>query len=112
MTLDTSYRERRLRQRLDEDPVFRAEYERAEREIAGVDSLMRMLDDLREGAGVSKADLARAISRNPASVRRWFTGDANPELKTVVALADALDAEVVIRPRKGRRRHHRETVIA
>ena len=106
MTLDTTYRERRLAERL-QDPSFRTEYERAQREIAQVDAIMRMIDELRVEAGLSKAALAHSISRNPASVRRWFTSEVNPELKTVVAMADALDAEIVIKRR--RRGTHRGT---
>ncbi len=102
MTIDTGYRERRLAERL-RDPVFRAEYERAQRQIAQVDSVMRVLDELRVEAGMSKAQLAREIGKNPASVRRLFTSEVNPELKTVVAMAEALGADVVVRrPRRAR----------
>jgi hypothetical protein len=41
-----------------------------------------------------------AIDKNPASVRRLLTAKGNPELATVVAIADALDADVVVVPRK------------
>jgi Helix-turn-helix len=44
---------------------------------------------------MTKAELAREIGKNPASVRRLFTAPANPELRTVVAMADALAADVV-----------------
>src|SRR4051812_46777857 len=97
--MDTSYRDRRLAERL-KDSEFRAEYERSQREIAQVDSVIQALDELREKAGISKAELARAIRKNPASVRRLFTSQANPELKTVAAMANALDAEIVLRPRR------------
>ena len=95
----TDYHDRRLARRL-EDPAFRAEYERQRREIDSVDSIVRMLDELREQHGLSKADLARAIDKNPAAVRRLLTAPVNPELRTVVAIAEALDAEVQIVPRK------------
>ncbi|HZU11361.1 MAG TPA: hypothetical protein VFB58_00835 [Chloroflexota bacterium] len=39
---------------------------------------------------------------NPAALRRLFTAEVNPELKTVAALASALDAELQIVPRKRR----------
>ena len=99
--VDTSYHRRRLAGRL-KDPEFRAEYERARAEIAQIDAIMRTLDDLREEAGFSKADLARQIGKDPASVRRLFTAQVNPELKTIAALAQALGAEIQIVPR-GRR---------
>lgn len=102
--LDTTYHDRRLARRLEEDPEFRAEYERHRREIAQIDAVVRRLDDLRKKAGMSKAELARAIGKAPSSVRRFFTADVNPELKTVAALADVLGAEVRIvtrsKPRK------------
>jgi DNA-binding phage protein len=100
---DASYHDRRLARRL-EDPVFRAEYERQRREIDAIDSIVHALDALRDQHGLSKADLARAIDKNAASVRRLLTAPVNPELRTVVAIAEALDAEVRIVPRKRRRR--------
>lgn len=97
--LDTSHHDRRLARRLKEDPEFRAEFERQRRQIAQIDAVVRQLDDLREKAGMSKAELARAIGKEPSSVRRFFTADVNPELKTVATIADILDAEVAVIPR-------------
>ena len=94
--LDTTYHDRRLARRLKEDPEFRDEFERQRREIAQIDSVVRQLDELRERAGMSKAELARAIDKAPSSIRRFFTADVNPELKTVAAVADVLGAEVKI----------------
>jgi ribosome-binding protein aMBF1 (putative translation factor) len=111
MSLDTSYRERRLADRM-QDEEFRAAYELAAQEIAQVDSVMRMIDDLRVEAGMSKAQLAREIQKNPASVRRLFTSEVNPELRTVAAMASALDAEVVIKRKRRRRRRTKSTVAA
>ena len=84
------------------DPEFRAEFERASREIKAIDAIVNELDSLRTTNGVTKAELAREIGKNPASVRRLLTAPANPELRTVVAMADALDADVVIVPRSQR----------
>jgi DNA-binding XRE family transcriptional regulator len=100
-----SYHDRRLAGRL-QDPEFRAEFEKASREIEAIDAIVNKLDGLREAHGLTKAELAREIDKNPASVRRLFTAPANPELRTIVAMADALDADVVIVPRarRGRRR--------
>lgn len=100
--LDTSYHRRRLEQRL-KDPVFRAEYERSRQEIEQIDDVIRQLDSLREEAGVSKADLARQIGKNPAAVRRLFTAKSNPELKTVAAIANALGAEIKVVAKVSRR---------
>lgn len=86
------------------DPEFRAEFERASREITAIDAIVSELDSLRTNRGMTKADLAREIGKDPASVRRLFTALANPELRTVVAMADALDADVVIVSRSRSRR--------
>jgi ribosome-binding protein aMBF1 (putative translation factor) len=93
---DTTYHDRRLAQRLEEDPEFRAEFERQRRQIDQIDAVVRRLDELREAAGFSKAELARTIGREPSSIRRFFTADVNPELKTVAAVADALGAKIEV----------------
>jgi DNA-binding XRE family transcriptional regulator len=100
-TTTTSLHDRRLASRW-EDPEFRAEFERATREITAIDALVNQLDGLREAQGLTKAELAREIDKNPASVRRLFTAPSNPELRTIVAMANALDADVVIVPRSRR----------
>lgn len=94
--LDTTHHDRRLARRLRDDPEFRAEYERQRREIAQIDAVVHQLDELREEAGLSKAELARAIGKEPSSIRRFFTADVNPELKTVAAVADILGAKVEV----------------
>lgn len=101
--LDTSYHKRMLAARM-ENSEFRAEYERARREIDQVDSVIRQLDELREAAGLSKAELARRIGRDPSSIRRLFTAQANPELLLVALIAEDLGAEVRIVPRTSKRR--------
>jgi len=83
-----------------EDGEFRAEFQRQQRGIAATDEIVNRLDKLREQHSMSKAELARAIDKHPASVRRLLTAKGNPELATVVALADALGADVVVVPRK------------
>lgn len=101
--LDTSFHKRMIAGRM-EDPEFRAEYERARREIDQVDSVIRQLDELREAAGLSKAELARHIGRDPSSIRRLFTAESNPELLLVASIAEDLGAEVRVVPRSRRRR--------
>jgi DNA-binding phage protein len=98
--LDTQHHDRRLARRLQEDAEFREEFERQQRQIAVIDQIVNSLDALRESHGLSKADLARAIDKNPASIRRLLTAAGNPELRTVVAIAEALDAEIRVVPRK------------
>lgn len=98
----------RFRAEQMEDEEFRAEFERRQREIALIDNIVRKLEHRREELGWSKAELARAIGKNPASVRRVLTKPVNPELRTVVAMADALDVEVklVSRPRRRKQTMH------
>ena len=101
--LDTGRYQRRRAEEL-EDPPFASEYRRARAEIAQVDAVMRQLDSLREASGVSKAELARMIGRNPSTVRRRFTAAADPELETIAAIASALGAHIEItseEPRDG-----------
>ena len=98
MSVDTSYHERFLAEQLD-DPDFRAEYDRAALEIAIVDRVIRTLDEVRAQTKLSKAQLARQVGMDPASIRRLFSSDANPTMRTVAALAAALDMEITIAPR-------------
>ncbi len=43
---------------------------------------------------MSKAELARRVGRNPASIRRLFTAEqARPELPLIISIANALDAK-------------------
>ena len=103
MSIDTSYHRRRVSKDL-EDPEFRSEYERARREIAQIDAIVRALDSRREELGWSKADLARAVGKNPASVRRLFSSSGNPEFKMITAITAALGGEmkpVFPRPARG-----------
>ena len=52
-------------------------------------------DAARVRLGMSKADLAREIGKNPQVVRRLFSAETrNPELKTVAAIASALGGRV------------------
>jgi len=92
--LDVSLHERRRARRM-EDPAYRLAYERAAREIAQTDAVIRDLDSLRVDLGISKAELARRVNRNASSIRRLFTARrVHPELPLIAALADALGAEL------------------
>jgi DNA-binding phage protein len=92
---DAAFHERFLAEQLA-NPEFRATFERERRQIETVDALVAALDGLREEHGMTKAELARQIGKNPASVRRTLTAPGNPELRTIIAIAEALDAEVTI----------------
>lgn len=98
-TKTETHHDRRLARRM-EDPEFRQEFERTVAEVKAVDSLVNALDELRAAHGMSKAELAREIDKNPSSVRRLLTLEgSNPELRTVVAIANALDADLCLVPR-------------
>jgi transcriptional regulator with XRE-family HTH domain len=79
-------------------PEYEAEYTRSRRRIAQIDAVMQQLDALRAEAGLSKAELARRIGKEPATVRRLLSSEVNPTLATVVALADELGASVQVAP--------------
>lgn len=97
--LDVSLHERRRERRM-QDPQYRLAYERAARELAQTDAVIRELDSLRADLGISKAELARRVNRNASSVRRLFTASqVRPELPLIAALADALGAELRVVPR-------------
>ena len=79
---------------------FREGYEKIRSEIDAVDALVRALDDARVEVGVSKAELARQISAEPAAIRRLFTAkQVNPTLATFAKLAEALGYEVLLAPK-------------
>jgi DNA-binding XRE family transcriptional regulator len=100
--LDTSYYDQRRRDWLADEGT-RAEYERARQEIEQIDAVIRSLDELRVDAGISKAELARRVGRNPASIRRLFTAEqARPELPLIISIANALDASIQVRRRPRR----------
>jgi len=80
-----------------EDPEFLREYVRESVRIATIDQLVNALDDARVVAGLSKAELARAISAEPAVVRRLFSaGHVNPTLGTLAEVAAALGMRVTL----------------
>jgi len=85
------------------DPEYRNAYEEASERIRRADSLVRSLDERRQAKGLSKAELARQACIAPEAVRRLFSmRSPNPTAATLVALAAALEMDVVAVPRKDR----------
>src|SRR6266545_5889824 len=81
-----------------DDPEFLREYVSESVRIATVDAVVNALDDARIAAGLTKAELARAISAEPASVRRLLASpNPNPTLGTLAELAAALGMKVMLR---------------
>ena len=89
-----------------EDPQFLREYVAESIRIATIDRIVSELDAVRQSAGLSKAGLARAISSEPATVRRLFSaGHVNPTLGTLAEVAAALGMRVVLEPMGADDRH-------
>lgn len=82
-----------------EDPEFLREYVVESVRIATIDRIVNALDDAREAAGMSKAEVARAVSASEPSIRRLFTGaQGNPTLSTVSEVAAALGLRITVEP--------------
>ena len=70
-------------------------YERNRRTFASMRRLVEALETARTDAGMSKADLARAVGATPSVVRRLLTDEeSNPTLKTLVELSDAVGLRI------------------
>lgn len=81
------------------DPVFLRAYVIESIRISTVDAILGQLDEVREEIGISKAELARAIGAEPATLRRLFANNAvNPTLGTLADVAAALGLRVSLEP--------------
>jgi len=82
-----------------QDPEFLRDYVVESLRIATVDRIVNALDEAREAAGLSKAELARAIGSQPQVIRRLFTSHAaSPTLGTLAEVAGALGMRVPLTP--------------
>ncbi len=82
-----------------EDPDFLRQYVVESIRIATIDTVVNALDEAREAAGLSKAELARAIQVEPATIRRLFASDkSNPTLGTLAEVAAALGMRITLEP--------------
>ena len=82
-----------------QDPEFRRAYVLETMRISATDDIVNAFDEAREQAGISKADLARAIGMEPASIRRLFSsGSPNPTIGTLSDIATALGLRITIEP--------------
>lgn len=82
------------------DPEFLRQFVLESIRIDTIDSIVNQLEEARTTAGLSKADLARAISVEPATVRRLLghASRGNPTLGTLSELAAALGYRVSLEP--------------
>ncbi len=71
---------------------------KAKREIAAIDSIVRALDEARERAHLTKAELARRSGMPAETVRKLFTAQGvNPELATISRIAAQLGLKLTLR---------------
>jgi DNA-binding phage protein len=85
------------------DPEYRQAYEEARVRIGQIDSVIRALDARREKLDLTKSELARRAGVQPEAIRRLFSAEKpNPTLRTLVALAGALDLEILPIPRRAK----------
>lgn len=75
-----------------DSPEARAGYDQARREY----ELGRRVRELREAAGLSQRDLARAVGTSQPAIVRLELGGGMPRLDTLERVADALGAELVV----------------
>lgn len=81
-----------------EDPEFLREYVVESVRIDTIDTIVNALDGAREAAGLTKAELARAIQKEPATIRRLLSSDnSNPTLGTLAEVAAALGLRITSR---------------
>lgn len=82
-----------------ENPEFLREFVVESIRIATIDEVMNALDAARGAAGLSKAELARAIQVEPATIRRLFASEkSNPTLGTLAEVAAALGMKITLEP--------------
>lgn len=82
-----------------EDPEFLREYVVESMRIATIDQVVNAIDAARVAAGLSKAELARAIQKEPATIRRLLSSDnSNPTLGTLAEVAAALGLRITVEP--------------
>ena len=81
------------------DPEFLRAYVTESLRVETIDRLVNDLDEARTALGLSKAELARAISAEPAVIRRLLSpGHRNPTIGTVAEVAAALGLKVALVP--------------
>lgn len=97
-----------------ENPVFLRAYVIESIRISTVDAILGQLDEAREEIGITKAELARAIGAEPASLRRLFASNAvNPTLGTLADMAAVLGLRVSLEPMLlGERKQISKTLLA
>ena len=75
------------------DPKVKAEYDRLEPEYAAIEAVLKA----RMEKGLTQTQLAKKMGTKQAVVSRLESGVANPSVKFLMRLADALDCRLEIR---------------
>lgn len=75
------------------DPEFKAAYDRLEPEYAAIEAVLKA----RMEKGLTQTQLAKKMGTKQAVVSRLESGLANPSVKFLMRLADALDCKLTIR---------------
>jgi transcriptional regulator with XRE-family HTH domain len=82
-----------------QDPKFLRAYIIESIRIETIDRLVNELDDAREARGLTKAELARAISADPAVIRRLLSPlHRNPTIGSLAEVAAAVGMRVTLEP--------------
>ncbi len=90
-----------MRERIVSTPDLREQYELTKHAISSTRQVLMEIDDERQRASLSKAELARRIGMTPSVVRRLFSSkSSNPTLGTVINMAGALGMEIELKPPK------------
>jgi DNA-binding phage protein len=81
------------------DPDFLRDYILEAMRIQTVDHLVNSLDEAREAAGMTKADIARAVRAKDSVIRRLFSESSrNYTVETLSAVAAALGMRLTLEP--------------
>lgn len=105
MSEQTTGRWALIRSRALDTPQRRARYERSRKQVLATRLILQQIDAERERRGLTKTALAREVGTTPSVIRRLFSSEtSNPTLGTVVAVLEALDLAVEVRPAQGHRR--------
>lgn len=92
----------------------RREGPRAVAELAAFGAHYRLalqVFELRKARRMTRRQLAAKTGMQQAEIRRIEAGNMNPTLSTIAILANALGAELLLRPRALRKAHEKRSVV-
>src|SRR5436190_9577448 len=68
--------------------VFTANHAYERQALIMSTAVSRVLERLREGGGLQGKDIANIVAVSPATVSRWSSGKATPDLRTQTVIAE------------------------